>query len=54
MGEAEMAHIARWFGELAEAMDGENVTRPEVVQRVRKEVTELTTSGRFPVPGIEC
>lgn len=54
MKEPEMAHVARWFGELAEAMDGEAVTRPEVVERVRKELIELTTSGRFPVPGIEC
>ena len=54
MKEAEMAQIARWFGELAEAMEGENVTRPEVVARVRGEVTELTGSGKFPVPGIEC
>ena len=44
----------RWFGELADAMDGENVVRPEVIQRVRSEVREITTGGRFPVPGIEC
>jgi glycine hydroxymethyltransferase len=54
MKEGEMAHVARWLGDLADAMDGEAVVRPEVVQRVRGEVTELTTSGRFPVPGIEC
>jgi glycine hydroxymethyltransferase len=54
MKEGEMAHIARWFGELADAMDGENVVKPDVVQRVRREVLELTTSGQFPVPGIEC
>jgi glycine hydroxymethyltransferase len=53
MGLAEMSLIARWFGELAEAMDGEAVTRPEVVARVRGEVDELTGSGRFPVPGID-
>ena len=52
--EPEMALIARWFGDLAEAMEGENVTQPEVVQRVKSEVLELTTSGRFRVPGIEC
>lgn len=54
MKEPEMAHIARWLGELAGAMDGENVVRPEVIRKVRGEVLELTTSGRFPVPGIEC
>lgn len=54
MGEAEMAAIARWMGQLAEAMDGEAVVRPEVVTRVAGEVRELTASGRFPVPGIEC
>lgn len=54
MKEAEMNEIARWIGELADAMEGETVVRPEVVTRVRAEVTELTTSGRFPVPGIEC
>ncbi len=54
MKEAEMALIARWFGELAEAMEGENVARPEVVARVKAEVKELTGSGRFPVPGIDC
>lgn len=54
MKEPEMAHVARWFGDLADAMDGENVVRPDVVKRVRGEVLELTTSGRFPVPGIEC
>ena len=54
MKEAEMEQIARWLGELADAMDGENVTKPDVVSRVRAEVTELTTSGKFPVPGIEC
>jgi glycine hydroxymethyltransferase len=54
MKEPEMAEIARWFGELADAMEGETVTRPEVVARVAGEVRELTTSGRFPVPGIEC
>ena len=54
MKEGEMALIARWFGELAEAMEGENVVKPDVVAKVRSEVRELTTSGRFPVPGIEC
>jgi glycine hydroxymethyltransferase len=54
MKEPEMALVAKWFGELADAMEGENVVRPEAVQRVRSEVLELTTSGRFPVPGIEC
>jgi glycine hydroxymethyltransferase len=54
MKEPEMAQIARWLGDVADAMDGENLVRPEVVQRVRGEVMELTTSGRFPVPGIEC
>jgi len=54
MKEAEMAQIAAWFGDLADAMDGENVTKPEVVERVRGEVLELTGSGKFPVPGIEC
>jgi glycine hydroxymethyltransferase len=54
MKEPEMAHIARWFGELADAMEGENVVRPDVVERVRDEVKTLTLSGRFPVPGIEC
>jgi glycine hydroxymethyltransferase len=54
MKEPEMALIAKWFGELADAMEGETVVRPEAVQRVRNEVLELTTSGRFPVPGIEC
>jgi glycine hydroxymethyltransferase len=54
MKEAEMAQIAHWLGEVADAMVGENLARPEVVQRVRGEVLELTTSGRFPVPGIEC
>lgn len=54
MKEAEMQQIARWFGELADAMEGENVTKPDVVTRVRAEVTELTGSGKFPVPGIEC
>jgi glycine hydroxymethyltransferase len=54
MKEPEMAEIARWFGELADAMEGETVTRPEVIERVAAEVRELTTSGRFPVPGIEC
>ena len=49
-----MAQIARWFGELADAMEGENVVKPDVVQRVRGEVLELTGSGKFPVPGIEC
>jgi glycine hydroxymethyltransferase len=53
MKEPEMAQIARWFGDLADAMEGENVTRPEVIERVSGEVRELTTSGRFPVPGIE-
>ncbi len=53
MKEAEMAHIARWFGELADAMSGEEVTKPEIVERVKNEVRELTTSGRYPVPGIE-
>ena len=48
-----MAHIARWFGELADSMSGEEVTKPEVVTRVKNEVRELTTSGRYPVPGIE-
>jgi len=54
MKEPEMTQIARWFGELADAMEGETVTRPDVVSRVREEVLELTGSGRFPVPGIEC
>ncbi len=54
MKEPEMAHIARWFGDLADAMDGETVTRPDVVAKVRGEALELTGSGRFPVPGIEC
>ena len=54
MMEAEMREVARWFGELADAMDGEAVVRPDVVTRVRAEVTEVTgSSGRFPVPGIE-
>lgn len=53
MKEAEMAHIARWFGELADAMSGEEVVRPEVVDRVRSEILEVTGSGRFPVPGID-
>jgi glycine hydroxymethyltransferase len=54
MKEPEMRAIARWLGELAGAMEGENVTRPEIVARVRGEVRELTGSGRFPVPGIDC
>jgi len=54
MGEPEMRRIARWFADLAGAMEGEVVSRPEVVARVRGEVLELTGSGRFPVPGIEC
>jgi glycine hydroxymethyltransferase len=54
MKEGEMLQIARWFGELADAMRGEEVVKPHVVTRVRGEVLELTTSGRFPVPGIEC
>jgi glycine hydroxymethyltransferase len=54
MKEPEMAHVARWFGELAAAMDGEAVVKPDVVERVAGEVRELTASGRFPVPGIEC
>ncbi len=54
MKEAEMREIARWFGELAEAMEGEAVVKPDVVERVKGEVRELCTSGRFPVPGIEC
>jgi glycine hydroxymethyltransferase len=54
MKEAEMAQIARWIGEVAEAMEGEEVVQPEVIARVRGEVLELTTSGLYPVPGIEC
>lgn len=54
MKEPEMARIARWFGDLADAMEGESVARPDVIERVAGEVRELTTSGRFPVPGIEC
>jgi glycine hydroxymethyltransferase len=54
MKEGEMALIAGWFGDLAEAMDGESVVRPEIVKRVHDQVKALTTSGRFPVPGIEC
>jgi glycine hydroxymethyltransferase len=53
MREPEMRQIAAWLGDLADAMAGEEVRRPEVVERVRGEVRELTTSGRFPVPGIE-
>jgi len=54
MKEAEMTLIARWFGDLADAMDGENIVKPQVVEKVRAEVKELTGSGRFPVPGIDC
>jgi glycine hydroxymethyltransferase len=54
MGEGEMARIAGWLGTLAHAMDGENVVKPDAVKKVCAEVLELTTSGRFPVPGIEC
>lgn len=54
MGEAEMALIAGWFGDLADAMEGEEVRSAGVVERVAGEVRELTASGRFPVPGIEC
>jgi glycine hydroxymethyltransferase len=54
MKEAEMAQIARWFGDLADAMDGETLVKTDVVDRVRGEVLALTTSGQFPVPGIEC
>jgi glycine hydroxymethyltransferase len=54
MKEAEMAQIARWIGEVADAMGGEEVVKPEVIARVRGEVLELTGSGRYPVPGIEC
>jgi glycine hydroxymethyltransferase len=54
MREAEMRQIAAWIGDLADAMEGEEVRKPEVVDRVRGEVEEITTSGRFPVPGIEC
>lgn len=53
MGEAEMEEIARWFGELAGAMQGEEVRDAATVQRVANEVRELTGSGRYPVPGIE-
>jgi glycine hydroxymethyltransferase len=53
MKEDEMAQIARWIGEVAEAMAGEEVVRPEVISRVRGEVLEMTASGLFPVPGIE-
>ena len=53
MKEAEMAQIARWIGEVADAMKGEEVLKPDVIARVRGEVLELTGSGRFPVPGIE-
>jgi glycine hydroxymethyltransferase len=54
MKEPEMALVARWIGDLADAMDGENVLKPEAVRKVRGEVLELTGSGRFPVPGIQC
>ena len=54
MKEPEMALIACWMGEVAEAMQGEAVVKPEVIAKVHGEVLELTTSGRFPVPGIEC
>ncbi len=53
MREPEMFQIATWFAQIAEAMAGEEVVRPEVVTRVAGEVRELTLSGRFPVPGIE-
>jgi hypothetical protein len=35
-------------------MQGEELVRPDVITWVRGEVRELTTSDRFPVPGIEC
>ena len=54
MKEEETRQIARWLGDIADAMDGEDVTKPDVVHRVRNEVLEVTGSGRYPVPGIEC
>ncbi|MFN3652053.1 MAG: serine hydroxymethyltransferase [Armatimonadota bacterium] len=54
MKEAEMELVARWMGEVADAMDGENVVKPQEIARIRGEVLEVTRSGRFPVPGIEC
>jgi len=54
MKEPEMRQIARWFKELAGAMRGEELVDEDTVRRVAGEVRELTGSGRFPVPGIEC
>ena len=54
MKEPEMRRIADWFKALADAMRGEEVIDEAAIRRVSGEVRELTGSGRFPVPGIEC